>query len=77
MRQILDLNRQESLPTVLNCLHGVRRSGAGWIARCPAHEDNEPSLSVNVGAKGHVLVHCFAGCSFRAVADALRREVEP
>jgi hypothetical protein len=25
---------------------GGRRSGAGWVARCPAHPDDTPSMSV-------------------------------
>jgi excisionase family DNA binding protein len=26
-----------------------RKTGSGWISRCPAHEDREPSLSVGIG----------------------------
>jgi putative DNA primase/helicase len=50
---------------------GGRRSGAGWIARCPAHEDRNPSLSVSV-RDGKILVHCHAGCDQRAVVEALK-----
>ncbi len=32
------------------------------IARCPAHEDRLPSLSLAEGADGRALLHCFAGC---------------
>ena len=32
----------------LERLHGVRRARAGWIAQCPAHDDDRPSLSVGV-----------------------------
>jgi hypothetical protein len=50
-------------------LHG-RRCGSGWTARCPAHKDRGPSLSI-CEKNGKVLVHCFAGCSQRAVIEAL------
>jgi putative DNA primase/helicase len=50
---------------------GGRKSGAGWMARCPAHDDGNPSLSLT-GADGKVLVHCHAGCSQRRVVDALK-----
>jgi hypothetical protein len=50
---------------------GGRRSGPGWMARCPAHDDNKPSLSISV-RNGKVLVHCFAGCGQQNVIDALR-----
>lgn len=56
---------------LLRRLHGVRRSGSGYVARCPAHEDREPSLSVSEGEDGRVLLHCHAGCSTEAVVQAL------
>ncbi len=55
---------------VLDRLEGVRKSGAGWTAKCPAHEDRSPSLSIREGERGAVL-HCFAGCPTQAVVDAL------
>ena len=39
----------------------ARKSGAGWIARCPAHDDHNPSLSIRE-VDGKTLFHCFAGC---------------
>lgn len=50
---------------------GARRSGRGWIARCPAHEDRSPSLSISEGHDGRVLLHCFAGCSTESVLAAI------
>lgn len=41
-------------------------------AQCPAHDDNNPSLSVT-GIAGQVLVHCHAGCKTSAVMAALGR----
>ena len=52
-------------------LGGARRSGPGWLARCPAHDDNDPSLSISERT-GKLLVHCFAGCDQQDVIDALR-----
>jgi len=51
-------------------LHG-RKSGAGWVALCPGHDDKDPSLSLR-DADGKVLAHCHAGCDQRAVIDALK-----
>ena len=50
---------------------GGYRSGSSWMARCPAHEDREPSLSLTE-RNGKVLVKCFAGCQQRDVVEALR-----
>jgi len=49
-----------------------RRTGPGrWMARCPAHDDRTPSLSIT-DRNGKALLHCFAGCEQRAVIEALR-----
>lgn len=50
---------------------GGRRSGSGWVARCPAHEDRTPSLSISERG-GRVLVHCHSGCAQASVIGALR-----
>lgn len=47
-----------------------RRSGAGWSARCPAHDDKSPSLSISE-KDGRILVHCFGGCDQDQVIKAL------
>jgi putative DNA primase/helicase len=44
--------------------------GESGMARCPAHDDTNPSLSVTQ-KKGRVLFYCHAGCSQRQVASAL------
>ena len=54
----------------------TRALGGSWngragVARCPAHEDRSPSLSLTDGADG-LLLHCFAGCSFTDIIAALR-----
>jgi putative DNA primase/helicase len=57
--------------TIAKALCG-RRAGVAWIARCPAHDDREPSLSIADARDGKVLVHCHAGCDQRDVIAALR-----
>jgi hypothetical protein len=64
-----------TVEAVLARLQGVRRNGRGWQARCPAHEDHTPSLSINE-REGKVLVHCHAGCLQEAVLAALK-ELSP
>ena len=51
---------------------GGKKVGSGWMAKCPAHPDKTPSLSINESADGKVLVHCHAGCSQDEVIAALR-----
>jgi len=58
---------------VLERLDMVKSAGAqAWTARCPAHDDGSPSLSVGIGDEGRVLLHCHAGCTFEQIMDALR-----
>src|SRR5262245_61182843 len=45
------------------------------MARCPAHEDRNPSLSIGVGDDGRVLLHCWAGCTVQAILGALGLEL--
>ncbi|MGC8733298.1 MAG: hypothetical protein ACP5RC_13730 [Halothiobacillaceae bacterium] len=56
---------------VAKALGGEHRSGDGWSARCPAHEDRKPSLSITE-RDGRLLVHCHAGCPQDTVVDALK-----
>ncbi len=51
-------------------LKGAKRCGKEWTARCPAHSDSKPSLSVRE-AGGRVLLHCHAGCSTEDIVRAL------
>lgn len=55
---------------------GCPVSGEIWkgAARCPAHEDRSPSLSIAEGADGRALLHCHAGCETSAVVAALGLE---
>jgi 5S rRNA maturation endonuclease (ribonuclease M5) len=62
-----------TLEAVLARLKSVRRNGSGWQARCPAHEDRTPSLSISE-REGKILVHCHASCSQEAVCAALKIE---
>ena len=59
---------------VLNRLERVRQSGNRYVARCPAHDDHSPSLSIGEGEHG-LLVKCWAGCSLKAITMALGIEV--
>lgn len=60
-----------TLERVLTRLNKVQKSLKGWIALCPAHDDQHPSLSIGLGKDGQVLLHCFAGCTFESIMQAL------
>jgi hypothetical protein len=51
---------------------GGRKAGGGWAARCPAHDDRTPSLSIRDADENKVLVRCHAGCDQERVIAALR-----
>lgn len=69
--QVADNVTPPSADLLLARLDRVRKAGAGWSARCPAHEDRSASLSVSTGSDGRLLVHCFAGCSIGDVLSAI------
>jgi hypothetical protein len=57
---------------ILALLPDAKRNGNGSLARCPAHEDHKPSLSISEGADGRTLLKCFAGCSVESICSALK-----
>ncbi len=56
-------------------LDAAQAVGEGWMARCPAHDDQTPSLSVRSGKDGRVLVYCHAGCTVEEVVAAVGLEL--
>ena len=61
-----------AIEDILDRLRDAKRSGSGrWTARCPAHDDHNPSLSITKNDDGHVLLHCHAGCSTTAILGAM------
>ena len=57
---------------LLNLLHGVKKTGPNrWIARCSAHEDKRPSLTITEKDDGRVLIHCFGGCGAADILGAV------
>lgn len=61
-----------STNALLSRLEGVKRTGPGrWLARCPAHDDRAPSLSIRACDDGRVLLHDFAGCTVEEILSAI------
>lgn len=60
---------------VLDRLDAVRRTSAGWQARCPCRNDDaNPSLSVAEGDNGKVMMFCHRGagaCSFEEICKSI------
>lgn len=63
----MDVLRELVLPR----LEGIRPTGQGFMARCPAHDDGKASLSISAGKDHPVLLHCHAGCDRDAVLEKL------
>lgn len=58
--------------SILEKLVGVRKVGVDkYVARCPAHADKSPSLSIREMSDGRVLLKCFAGCETENVLSAV------
>jgi hypothetical protein len=65
-----------SVDTLLSRLEKVKRTGQGrYVARCPAHADKNPTLSIRELTDGRVLVHCFAGCGAAEIVAATGLEM--
>ncbi len=56
---------------LLKLLKSVTKLGDGWMACCPAHDDQRPSLSIGTGKDGRILLKCLAGCVTESVVAAM------
>ncbi|MDM0010883.1 hypothetical protein QTH87_00395 [Variovorax sp. J22P168] len=65
-----------AIERILPRLDKVRqRSNRQWSARCPAHQDRGPSLSIKELPDGRILMHCFGGCDVASVVDVIGLEL--
>lgn len=61
-----------SMGEFLTRLAKVKRTGPGrWLAKCPAHNDRNPSLALRELDDGRVLLHCFAGCAVHEIVNSV------
>lgn len=61
-----------SAQVLLERLDSVRQvTPHKWMAKCPAHADRLPSLSVSEQPDGRALFNCYAGCDGAAVLAAV------
>ena len=70
------MNNPTTAHDILAELHGKldkpKRTGDTLRARCPAHDDKNPSLDAKIGDNGdRVVLICRAGCTTDAVLDKL------
>jgi len=57
---------------VLHRLEEVKSTSPGkWIAKCPAHDDRRPSLSIKEAEDHKVLLKCWSGCGAAEIVNAL------
>jgi DNA primase len=60
-----------AIDRLLPRLDGVRQTSPDtFAAKCPAHEDRSPSVSIR-DAGDRVLIHCHAGCSAADIVAAV------
>ena len=66
-----------TIDELLPRLESVRRYRGGWKARCPGHEDRDPSLSIIEGVNGRAVVYCHGGCEYKDIVAALGISYQP
>lgn len=60
------------LNLLLSRLDGARRiNDSRYIAKCPAHDDGDPSLSIRQLPDSRILIKCFAGCGALDVLESV------
>jgi hypothetical protein len=65
-----------TISDLLSRVDAVKDKGGGkWSAKCPAHKDRTPSLSIREGERA-ILLKCWAGCSLDTIASRLGIEIK-
>lgn len=69
-------NLHPSFDAVISALesqgYAPKKSGNGYTARCPAHDDHDPSLSIHPKDDGSALLKCFSnGCEYQDILQSL------
>ena len=69
----MDKTRALSFDDVNTAIELKRRSDSDYRCKCPAHNgSSDDSLSVSPGDDGRALLHCFSGCTYEEVVNALK-----
>ena len=65
------MNIEQLLTRLEEYERGITPRGDGeWLVQCPAHPDNNPSLSIK-DTEDKILLYCFAGCQPVEICEAL------
>ena len=69
-------NLHPSFESVIDALklggYAPRKQGSGHIARCPAHDDHDPSLNITEKKDGSALLHCFSNnCDYESILKSI------
>jgi hypothetical protein len=60
------------IQALIDRLDKVRETGRDrYIAKCPAHDDGDPSLSIRQLPDSRILLKCFAGCGAVDILNSL------
>jgi putative DNA primase/helicase len=70
-RLIMDIiDRLANLTSRLDFCKQVKKDQ--YVARCPAHADSSPSLSIGLGRNGdRIVINCYAGCTPEEVVSSV------
>ena len=60
---------------ILNRLESVRKLGNYYMAKCPHHHDEKPSLKLTELPDSRILLHCFAGCPTHDILHSIGLEM--
>lgn len=48
-----------------------KKNDTEYEACCPAHDDDNPSLSIGIGKEGKIILRCHAGCSVNSIVGKM------
>jgi hypothetical protein len=66
----------ENFDFIVSKLTHATKTSNGILARCPAHDDRQSSLSLTQSNDGKILIKCFAGCAVEDIVKAIGLEMK-
>lgn len=60
----------------LTSFESPKKSGTGWMVKCPSHPDSTASLAIGQGQDGRIVMFCHAGCETKTIVAALGIDIK-
>ena len=62
-------DKNTELLNIASYCGNYKKEGDGYLCKCPCHDDNKPSLLLNISPNNKIIAYCRAGCDWKTILD--------